>query len=550
MRTRRLTLSYPVVVLAVCASFALLPISGASSPPAANAQGAAAVSGLHVVGNQLLSGAGQPVRLRGVNRAGTEYACIQGWGIFDGPADAVSIQATIAWHTNAVRIPLNEDCWLAINGAAPAYSGAAYQAAIASYVAALNNAGLVAILDLHWTAPGTEPATAQHPMPDRDHSVTFWSQVANAYKTNSAVIFELFNEPYPDNNQNTTAGWQCWRDGGTCPGVGYQAAGMQELVTAVWHTGAPNVILLGGLEYSNALSQWLTYKPTDPTGNLGAAWHVYNFNLCNQAACYDTTTGPVALQVPLVATEIGEDDGGPAFIDPLMSWLDARGQSYLAWTWDTWGCGGPVLISNYNGTPCQTFGQGYKDHLAALATTPPPTNTPVLAAPTPTASLAVSPSPAPPPVTGANVGVSVVPSGAGRLQASIAARTPACTPNNQLQSLRFEAGTNAAVEIDGQARSLPFTVTLPAGTTQKSFALIQLTSGQAATVSRLVAVDSCGDWVTLVGGGPQAFQPSGSANLAALPSGASATLAGTLLPTRIPTATPSRTPAPTGKPTR
>src|SRR5215207_757626 len=184
--------------MAVCLSFALLPISGAWSPPAADAQGPAAISGLHVVGNQIRNGAGQPVRLLGVNRAGTEYACIQGWGIFDGPSDAASIQAIVAWRANAVRIPLNEDCWLGINGVPTAYGGASYQAAIANYVTALNAAGLVAILDLHWTAPGTQKATEQTPMPDRDHSVTFWSQVANAFKTNSSVIFELFNEPYPD----------------------------------------------------------------------------------------------------------------------------------------------------------------------------------------------------------------------------------------------------------------------------------------------------------------------------------------------------------------
>lgn len=32
----------------------------------------------------------------------------------------------------------------------------------------------------------------------------------------------------------------------------------------------------GGLAGSNDLSQWLTYKPSDPTGNLAAAWHVHN----------------------------------------------------------------------------------------------------------------------------------------------------------------------------------------------------------------------------------------------------------------------------------
>lgn len=538
MRTRRLTVHYPAVILAVCLSFALLPLVGLWSRPAADAQGLAAITGLRVVGNQIVNGAGQPVRLRGVNRSGTEYACIQGWGIFDGPADAASIQAIVSWRANAVRVPLNEDCWLGINGVPAAYGGANYQAAIANYVSLLNAAGLIVILELHWAAPGAQPATAQLPMPNMDHSPTFWSQVATAYKTNSAVIFELFNEPYPDNNRDTPAGWLCWRDGGTCPGVGYQAAGMQHLVQTVRQTGATNIILLGGLEYSNALSQWLAYKPTDPTGNLGAAWHVYNFNRCNNLACYDATAGPVAQQVPLVTTEIGEKGGGHGFIDPLMSWLDARGQGYLAWTWDTWGCGDePVLISNYNGTPCQTYGQGYKDHLAALATTPPPTNTPNPSVPTPT------PPTAPP---GSIVGVSVVLSGAGRLQASISARVPGCAPNPQLQSLRFEAGTNVAVEIDGQVRNVPFAVTLPAGTTRKSFSIIQLTAGQAATVSRLVAVDSCGEWVTLVGGGPQAFQATASANPASQQGGGSTTLIATPTPTRTPTATPSRTAGPTG----
>ena len=34
-----------------------------------------------------------------------------------------------------VRIPINEDCWLGINGVPRAYSGAAYRAAIVAFVA-------------------------------------------------------------------------------------------------------------------------------------------------------------------------------------------------------------------------------------------------------------------------------------------------------------------------------------------------------------------------------------------------------------------------------
>ena len=38
--------------------------------------------------------------------------------------------------------------------------------------------------------------------------------------------------------------------------------------------------------------------------------------------------------------------------------------SYLAWTWNPWGCSqGNVLINDYSGTPTATFGEGFKAHL-------------------------------------------------------------------------------------------------------------------------------------------------------------------------------------------
>src|SRR6266478_7781878 len=53
---------------------------------------------VRVQGNQLVDSAGHALRLRGVNRSGTEYACAQGWGIFDGPSDSASLQAIRSWE--------------------------------------------------------------------------------------------------------------------------------------------------------------------------------------------------------------------------------------------------------------------------------------------------------------------------------------------------------------------------------------------------------------------------------------------------------------------
>ena len=331
-------------------------------------------SGLQVQGNRLVNSLGQAVQLHGVNRSGSEYMCLGG-GVFDGPVDAAAVAALKTWNVNAVRIAMNEDCWLAINGTTAAYSGIFYQQALKDYVSLLNQNGIYAILELHWTAPGGTKATGQQPMPDLDHTPTFWSQVAATFKGNNAVVFEPFNEPYPDGGvANSTAGWTCWRDGGTCNGIGYQVAGMQTLVSAIRATGATNVIALGGLRWSNYLDQWIAYKPNDPLNQLAAAWHTYDFTNCNTTACYDAEAGTVAARFPVITTEIGSNSCNAPFLNTLMAWLDAHQTSYLAWTWDVWGirvggdpnsCPSYALITDYNGT-ATTYGQIYKTHLALL----------------------------------------------------------------------------------------------------------------------------------------------------------------------------------------
>jgi hypothetical protein len=315
-----------------------------------------------VSGNQLTGIDGAAQRLLGVNRSGTEYACVQGWGLFDGPNDAASVSTIASWHVNAVRVPLNEDCWLGINGVSASLSGANYQNAIVSYVKTLNDANMVAILDLHWNAPGTSSASGQQVMADADHAPAFWSSVASTFKSSSGVIFDLYNEPHD-------ISWSCWRDGCTTSG-GWQTAGMQSLVNAVRNAGATKQpIMLGGLGWSSDLSQWLTFEPTDPSNELIASFHLYNFSGCNTQSCWDSTIAPVAAHVPVITGELGENDCAHGFIDSYMSWADAHNISYLGWTWDNWAnaCGsGPTLITDYNGTPT-AFGAGYQAHLAALA---------------------------------------------------------------------------------------------------------------------------------------------------------------------------------------
>jgi hypothetical protein len=323
---------------------------------------------IHVRGNQLVNAAGQQLRLFGVNRSGAEYRCVvegssADAGIFSGPTDPASIATMASWHINAVRVPLNEHCWLGINGVDPARGGAAYQSAIHAFVEDLNAAGLVAILDLHWNAPGTTLALRQQPMADLDHAPAFWTSVAETFKDNPGVIFDLYNEP-------RDISWSCLRDG--CPTRdGWTTVGMQSLVDAVRRTGAKQPVMIGGLEFANDLSSWLAYRVHDPLGQVIASVHMYSSNRCRTVSCWNGAIASVARQVPVITGELGEFSGVTNFIAAYMGWADDRRPSrqsisYLAWAWDAaQGDGGPSLIASPDGTP-SAYGLRFRAHLEQL----------------------------------------------------------------------------------------------------------------------------------------------------------------------------------------
>lgn len=328
-----------------------------------HAPGAFSTGQLHVLGNVLVDDLGRPVRLRGVNRSGGEYACTQvGKGIFDGPTDRPSMEAMRRWGVNVVRLPLNETCWLGVAGVVPELSGETYQRAVRDYVVRLADAGFYVILSLHWSSP-EGPATRLSPMPNRRNSPRFWRHVAETFVDEPRVILDLFNEPFPDDNQNSPEAWRCWAHGGTCAGVPFEAAGMHELLRVVREAGATQLVLLGGVQYAARLSRFAELAPFDPRFNLAASWHVYNFSWCHEPWCWRSEVEPLMATHPVVTGEVGQDDCGSDFMLPVLDWLDARGGSYLAWTWNTWSCTSPSLLKDWSGTPQGDYGRAFRSRL-------------------------------------------------------------------------------------------------------------------------------------------------------------------------------------------
>ena len=339
---------------------------------------AGARSGLHVSANRLLDGKHR-LTLRGVNRSGSEFACIGGggWSIFQGPSDTRSVRAIASWHINFVRVPVNEDCWLGINGVKPRYGGETYREAIKRYVDLLHRYGIYAEVSLIWAAPDGEQALSQPGAPDADHSPAVWAGMARQFKNDRDVILAPWGETWVDAS--------CFLHGGTCkatyPVAGlpflnlpYRTAGMQLAVDVMRAAGYRGPIAVPGINFANDLSQWLAYEPNDPLHQLVAEAHVYGKNNCSSLVCLDNTMAPVAAQVPLIFGETGEtnDDSecGTANISSFLPWIDAhRGAGYAPWTWNTWHTCSGLITSYYRPRPANPYGAWVKSYYAAHART-------------------------------------------------------------------------------------------------------------------------------------------------------------------------------------
>jgi endoglucanase len=236
----------------------------------------------HVVrrGNQLVDlRSGTPLQLKGVGTMFAESSCVRGTGVIQGPFEQ-SIPAWHSWGINAVRLPLNEDCWLGQHGAPARFSAAPYRTAVVSFVEKLLGSGIVAILDLHWSNASGGLAIGQDLFLSGT-SPNFWRSVASTPALNSrpGVIFELFNEPHgflypPPASFGLPAA--CFDAGVNCSKDTHNFTGYNSAVHAVRiAANASNLILFAGRRYAMDLAYLLQHLPHDQLENFAVAWHPY-----------------------------------------------------------------------------------------------------------------------------------------------------------------------------------------------------------------------------------------------------------------------------------
>ncbi|HSW79991.1 MAG TPA: cellulase family glycosylhydrolase [Candidatus Saccharimonadales bacterium] len=328
---------------------------------------------ISIAGNHFVNQYGQTVRLIGVNQFGK---CADGT-VLHGDTDQAAVDNLLKYHINTVRLIMNEDCWLGINGLpGGGLTSAQLKSKISAYIDLLNKNGIFVVFDLHTNAPnGNCPDTGgicvsngQQVMADADHALDYWTSVANNFKDNPAVIFEAYNEPHPSTDDTkATDPWKCWRDGCTATVYNYtydgpkinfdwQTVGMQQIVNTIRNTGAHNVISLGGLSFSNNLNHFLDndangkpYLPNDPDNQISASFHNYKGWGCGDTSCWDNNIAPVANKMPVITTEFGQHDCSHDFLDTWFPWADKHGISYTAWVWVAGTCD-PNVNGGFSGS--------------------------------------------------------------------------------------------------------------------------------------------------------------------------------------------------------
>ena len=352
---------------------------------------------VRVSGNHFVDAAGRTLQLRGTNMSGLEYVAIQGWSPgnpWGGPAGDAhpDWKRMREWGLNTLRIPLNATSWLGTPCVEDSGKtrdpdpGHNYKAAVATAVKEAAEYGFYVILDLHWVAPANYCAFAQNPRPDDTNAVAFWKSVASLYGQNPAVVFELFNEPFEDQNlmDRKTMTWAGLRDGGDMNyfvtggnsykiPVRWRSGGLQLLLDTVRSAGAKNVVLASGLYWSKDLTEWVNYHPKDPLQQLGAVWHAYRkSNVAGSVdatlpdfrmAAYNAASAVLAAGFPLVISEFGDRSANGTrdapFVSQLLPWADKNNVSYTAWTWNAFGDEN-ALIKDKQGTPTDGFGVFYR----------------------------------------------------------------------------------------------------------------------------------------------------------------------------------------------
>jgi hypothetical protein len=281
--------------------------------------------GYYVSGNKIYNASNNEYIFKGVSRPSLEWSA---------KGDHLSLEdykLMKSWGFNLVRLPLNQKYWLD--------DTEEYRARLAKNIHWIESLDMDVLLDLHWSDRGDSARDAAQQRMADDNSLTFWTEVATAYKNDGRVLFELYNEPHD-------ISWNTWQYGGSS-GDGFETVGMQDLYDAVRSAGAENLVIINGLDWAFDLSQVDTYAIQGY--NIVYGTHIYDQPGKRTLADWERSLEKVMKKYPVIVSEFGNFDCDTSFYKSILSYAKTHRLAWVGWAWYPGGCGFPALISNWSG---------------------------------------------------------------------------------------------------------------------------------------------------------------------------------------------------------
>ena len=280
-----------------------------------------------------------PVLLRGVNRSGLEYSQPSAAGFLDGAQFTTEEmrEIVLGWRANLIRLPFNQE--FALRGwmghSAEEYLNALDQAI--SWAASL---GAYTILDLQWldattvyghTTDQSGKVSVNHvpPAPNAD-SIILWRTLAERYREEPAVLFDLLNEPHdlladdPNPLYETAAGGDVVQSVDRSVGPSLWLPWAKRLIAEIRRIRPAGIIVVGGVDWAFDLRGIYIDAP-----NIVYSAHIY----ANRDPLDWWKALADADQVPTIVGEWGGADRDLEFGSNLAKMMRGLGVGWTAWSW-------------------------------------------------------------------------------------------------------------------------------------------------------------------------------------------------------------------------
>lgn len=312
----------------------------------------------------------QPMLLRGVNRSGLEYSEPGDMGFLTaaGFANEEIREMVGQWGSNIIRLPFNQDWVLRGRGS---HSSEDYLSCIDEIISWSAALGAYTILDLQWLDADTVYGHVKDgngirrdnhvaPTPNED-TIELWRRLAERYKDEPAVLFDLFNEPHdrlPDDflpihllderGDVVESNGAFVSDEEWAPWV----ARLVEEVRAIRPSG---IVVVAGVDWAFDLRQVTVNAP-----NIVYSTHIYSSRKKSE---WWKAIGR-SDEVPVFVGEWGGHDKDLEFGRDLAALMREKGLSWTAWSW----VDDPKLVKP-PGAPAYrptAFGELVRDELLSL----------------------------------------------------------------------------------------------------------------------------------------------------------------------------------------